>query len=69
MPGWETFVVVGIVAGALLWAVGGIWRTVRAKRICSSCASSGGCPVTNGSGMYPPGSECEVSEPPAESRE
>ena len=69
MPGWETIIVIVIVAAALLWAVRGIWRTSREKRICSSCASSGGCPLATDSGMQPLGSECAVSEPPDESRD
>ena len=69
MPGWETIVVIVIVIAALAWAARGIWRASREKRICSSCASSGGCPLANGSGMQPLGSECEVSEPLDESRD
>jgi len=63
MPGWEILVVGGIVAVALLWAARGIWRATRSRRICSSCASSGGCPVANGTSLQPLGSECEVEEP------
>jgi hypothetical protein len=39
-------VIVGIVvAGALLWAVRAAYRTWKSQGACSSCGSSGDCPV------------------------
>ncbi len=59
---WEIIVVVVIVGVALLWAIRGMVRAGRQKRICSSCAGSGGCPMAHGGDASPPGSECQVPE-------
>ena len=64
---WEVIVVVVIVGVALLWAIRGMVRAGRQKRICSSCAGSGGCPLASGGADKPLGSECDV--PDLKSRE
>ena len=43
----ETILVVVIVAVALVWAGRAIWRSVSGKDKCSSCGSSGDCPLVN----------------------
>jgi len=41
-------VVIGVlVLGALLWAVRSAYRSVKQTGTCSSCSSSGDCPLTN----------------------
>jgi hypothetical protein len=60
MPGWETIVVGVVVAAALAWALRGVLRAVRQKRVCSDCASSGGCPVAQGGAGPAPGSACRT---------
>ena len=62
MPNWETIVVGVIVGAALLWAARSVWRATRQKRICSDCASSGGCPIMEGDAESATGSTCEVTE-------
>ena len=43
----DTLVVGVIVLVALAWAVRSVWRAVRAKKICSTCASGPDCPLAN----------------------
>ena len=43
----ETILVVVIVAVALVWAGRAIWRSVSGKNKCSTCGSSGDCPLVN----------------------
>ena len=39
-------VIVGVaVLAALVWAVWAGWRSVRKQGVCSSCGSSGACPI------------------------
>lgn len=48
MSGTVETVVVGVaVVGALVWAGRAGWRAVRKQGVCSSCGSSGECPVAN----------------------
>lgn len=35
-----------IVLAAVAWAVRSVWRAVRQRRICSTCAASDDCPLT-----------------------
>lgn len=44
--GWELVVVGLLVAGAGAWAVRALVRAVRKPGGCSSCGSSGDCPLT-----------------------
>ena len=62
MPGFETIAVIVIVAGAGFWAARSVWRSVRQKRICSDCATSGECPVANGDLKATPLTENVVGE-------
>lgn len=41
----DLLIVVGVVAAAVLWAARAAYRTWRAQGTCSSCGSSGDCPV------------------------
>jgi len=43
----ETIVIGISVAVAAAWAVRAIWRAVRGGKACSSCSSSGDCPLIN----------------------
>jgi hypothetical protein len=65
---WETAVVVVVVAVAVVWALRAAKRAVTRKKVCSSCGSSGDCPLASaqddaqggalplaGSCSYPPG--------------
>ncbi len=45
--GYDNLAVGVIVLVAVVWAVRSIVRAVRAKRVCSTCASSGDCPLTS----------------------
>jgi hypothetical protein len=41
-------IIVGVVVGAaLIWAVVAGWRSVKKQGACSSCGSSGECPLAN----------------------
>jgi len=41
-------IIIGVaVATALVWAVRAGWKSVKSKGACSSCASSGECPIAN----------------------
>jgi len=64
----DTVIVAVIVAVAVLWALRAVRRAVTRKKVCSSCGSSGDCPLANGRGgedagplpssgscAYPPG--------------
>ena len=44
--GVESLVIGVLVAGALAWAVRAVYRSVRHTGGCSSCGSSGDCPLT-----------------------
>jgi len=59
---WEIVVVVAVVAVAATWAVRGVWRAARRRQVCTSCASSGGCPLADGRADKSPGSECVAPE-------
>jgi len=55
---WEN-VAVGVIVGlALIWAVWGLVRQGRAKKVCSSCSSSGECPLVNTDQTAVPDSTC-----------
>lgn len=41
----EMLIVGGVVAVALAWAGRAAWRSWRKQGVCSSCGSSGECPV------------------------
>ncbi len=41
----EMIVVGVVVAVAAIWAGRAIWRSVKKQGVCSSCASSGECPL------------------------
>jgi hypothetical protein len=41
----DLLIVAGVVAGAVLWAARAAYRTWKAQGTCSSCGSSGECPV------------------------
>jgi hypothetical protein len=41
----EMLIVGGVVAVALAWAGRAAWRSWRKQGVCSSCGSSGDCPV------------------------
>ncbi len=45
---WDALAVGVIVLVAAVWAVRSIIRAVRAKKICSACASSADCPLARG---------------------
>lgn len=45
---WESIVVGLVVAVAAAWAVVSLVRAVRKPEACSSCASSGACPLAKG---------------------
>lgn len=45
--GWEAVVVGLLVAGAGAWAVRALVRSLRKPGGCSSCGSSGDCPLVN----------------------
>ena len=45
---WESVVVGLVVAVAAAWAVVSLVRAVRKPEACSSCATSGMCPLANG---------------------
>ena len=62
MPGFETIAVIVIVGAAASWALHSVWRSVRQKRICSDCATSGECPVANGDLKATPLTENVVGE-------
>lgn len=62
---WEIVVVVAVVAAAVIWAVHGVWRAIRRRQVCTSCASSGGCPLADGQMDKPLSSECVVPESPS----
>ncbi len=48
MSSMTEMVLVGVVVGvALFWAVRAIWNSVRKGNACTSCTSSGDCPVEN----------------------
>ena len=55
--GMETVVVGVAVAGAGAWAVRALVRSLKKPGGCSSCASSGGCPLVNGSLVEGPAAE------------
>ena len=59
---WEIVAVVAVVAASVIWAVRGVWRATRQKKICTSCASSGGCPLADGQADRLLSSECVVPE-------
>ncbi len=42
----DTVAVGVIVLTAMAWAVRSVWRAVRQRRICSTCAASDDCPLT-----------------------
>lgn len=44
-PTTEAIVVGVMVTVAGAWAVRAIWRSVRSEKSCSSCSSSGDCPL------------------------
>lgn len=48
---WETLAVVAVVGAAAIWAGRSLWRAVRQKKVCSTCGSSGDCPLVNGKGF------------------
>jgi hypothetical protein len=68
---WELVVVGVIVAAAVAWAVRGLVRATKRKQVCTSCASSGGCPVAEGKTERALSSECVTLETlePREARE
>ncbi len=41
----EMMVVIVVVAVALAWAGRAVWRSVKGKGACSSCAEAGSCPL------------------------
>ncbi len=43
----EMIIVGVVVAGALVWAAVAGWRAVKTKGVCSSCGSSGECPIAD----------------------
>ena len=53
----EMAVVGVVVAGALVWAARSSWRSVKKQGVCSSCGSSGDCPVAK-KGAAPDGAAC-----------
>lgn len=53
---WETAVVGLLVAGAGAWAVRELVRALRKPGGCSSCGSSGACPLVKG----PEGGDCQA---------
>jgi|GEM_PF-1337752 len=58
-------VVVGVaVAGSLVWAGRAAWRSVRKQGVCSSCGSSGQCPVAgNPKALEELGREGKLKQP------
>lgn len=44
---WDTILMMVVVALAALWAGRSIWRAAHGGTGCSSCASSGTCPLVN----------------------
>lgn len=59
---WEIVVVAAAVAVAAVWALRGLWQSARKRQVCSSCASSGGCPMAGGGTDEQQGSGCIVPE-------
>ena len=47
--GIETIIIGGLVAGALIWAARSAYRAVKHTGGCSSCSSSGECPLVENS--------------------
>ncbi|MBU8869654.1 MAG: FeoB-associated Cys-rich membrane protein [Gemmatimonadales bacterium] len=45
MPGWETIVVIIVVAVAAVWSARSAWRSVRQGKVCSGCSDSASCPM------------------------
>ncbi len=45
--GIEAIVIGVVVLGAILWATRAAYRSVKNSGACSSCASSGECPLAN----------------------
>jgi hypothetical protein len=43
----EMVAVGGAVAAAVTWAARAGWKSLRSKGVCSSCGSSGECPIAN----------------------
>ncbi len=44
-PSLEAVIIGVLVLGAAVWAVRAAWRSVRQTGGCSSCSSSGDCPL------------------------
>jgi hypothetical protein len=63
--GWETIVVGVIVGAAMVWAVRGAMRAARRKQVCSTCGSSGDCPLVKGvNAPDAPGATCGLDAAP-----
>jgi len=46
MSGTVEILIIGVIVGsAVVWALLSVWRSWRTRQVCSSCASSGECPV------------------------
>ena len=41
----ETVIVAVVVVAALVWAGWAAWKSIRKQGVCSSCGSSGECPI------------------------
>jgi len=50
--GWDNAVVAVLVLAAGAWAVRSIWRAVKGRKVCSSCASQGDCPAANAKPLH-----------------
>jgi hypothetical protein len=44
-PTIDTVVAGAAVAVALVWAARAVWKSTKTKGVCSSCGSSGECPI------------------------
>ena len=58
--GMESVVVGVAVAGAGAWAVRALVRSLKKPGGCSSCASSGACPLVKGMGAERTRAECST---------
>jgi hypothetical protein len=56
---WDLVIVGLLVAGAGVWAVRALVRSLKKPGGCSSCGSSGACPLVKG----PDGGACPTEEP------
>ena len=58
--GWEVVAIVAVVAAAGAWAVRALVRSLKKPGGCSSCASSGACPLVKGMGAERTRAECST---------